>query len=285
MKPSGVMPIPNDAEDRKDITPVICYPNNNLQNYDRVFYDSVKKDMKFVKKIIIPPRSAGTIEIPAGFIFRILSTDGPQVGDLNIWNMNNLDEKFYSGKTRALHGTHVGVGDRLWSSFPYLRPMATIITDTLDWYGFDRYGGSVHDVIGTRCDPYTNNLLSGKQYHNCCHSNLTRALADSQSLHLDEAERLVHDVLNVFMCTGFTHDTHQYFMKASPVRPGDYLEMFAENDLLVGLSACPGGDCSSEHSSDVVKCYPLIIEVYEPILDLSNWRPPHLNKYDRTHGV
>ena len=106
MKPSGVMPIPNDAEDRRDITPVICYPNNNLQNYDRAFYDSVKKDMKFVKKIIIPPRSAGTIEIPAGFIFRILSIDGPQVGDLNIWNINNLDEKFYSGKTRALHGTH-----------------------------------------------------------------------------------------------------------------------------------------------------------------------------------
>ncbi len=29
----------------------------------------------------------------------------------------------------------------------------------------------------------------------------------------------VHDVLNVFMCTGFTQDTHQYFMKASPCGP------------------------------------------------------------------
>ena len=47
---------------------------------------------------------------------------------------------------------------RLWSNFPHLRPMATITADTLDWYGIDKYGGSVHDVIGTRCDPYTNNL-------------------------------------------------------------------------------------------------------------------------------
>ena len=31
----------------------------------------------------------------------------------------------------------------------------------------------------------------------------------------------VHDVLNVFMCTGFTKDTHQYFMKASPVCRGE----------------------------------------------------------------
>ena len=52
---------------------------------------------------------------------------------------------------------------------------------------------------------------------------------------------MVHDVLNVFMCTGFTRDTGQYFMKASPVRPGDYLEFFAEIDLLGALSACPGG--------------------------------------------
>lgn len=112
----------------------------------------------------------------------------------------------------------------MWSSFPHLRPMATIIADTLEWYGIDSYGGSVHDVIGTRCDPYTGNLLSGTQYHHCCHSNLTRALADHLNIPLAEAEPAVHDVLNVFMCTGFTRDTGQYFMKASPVRPGDFLE-------------------------------------------------------------
>ena len=69
------------------------------------------------------------------------------------------------------------------------------------------------------------------------------------NLEIFEAEQYVHDVLNVFMCTGFTRDTGQYFMKASPVRPGDYLEFFAEINLIAGLSACPG-DCSSKHSSN-----------------------------------
>ncbi|WP_115776260.1 urea carboxylase-associated family protein, partial [Escherichia coli] len=91
------------------------------------------------------------------------------------------------------------------------------------WYGWDEDGGGVHDVIGTRCDPYTNKLLSGGDYHHCCHSNLTNALASAKGLSFRQAEPHVHDVLNVFMCTGFTRDTHQYFMKASPVRPGDYL--------------------------------------------------------------
>ena len=71
----------------------------------------------------------------------------------------------------------------------------------------------------------------------------------------------VHDVLNVFMCTGFTRDTHQYFMKASPVRPGDFIEFFAEIDLLAALSACPGGDCGASHSDDVAGCYPLQVEI------------------------
>ena len=52
-------------------------------------------------------------------------------------------------------------------------------------------------------------------------------------------------------------------MKASPVRPGDFLEFYAEIDLLAGLSACPGGDCSVKHSSDIAQCYPLLIEVWD----------------------
>jgi hypothetical protein len=232
-----------------------------------------------------PAREACSFRVPAGHIFRISAPEGPQVGDLNLWNADDLSERFYSGKTRALHGTHLTTGERMWSSFPFLRPMATIVEDTLGWYGIDQFGGSVHDVIGTRCDPYTGNLLSGTQYHHCCHSNLTRALADATGLTLAQAEPHVHDVLNVFMCTGFTRDTGQYFMKASPVRPGDHLEFFAEIDLLGALSACPGGDCSSEHSSDTATCHPLLVETFAPAPGaLTGWTPPPVNGYDRSHG-
>ena len=122
-------------------------------------------------------------------------------------------------------------------------------------------------------------------YHYCCHSNLTRALADETGLSLKEAEPLVHDVLNVFMLTGFTPDTRQYFMKASPVRPGDFIEFFAEIDLLGALSACPGGDCSAEHSSDTAACYPLKVEIWKPKEQaLAGWTPPLVNGYSGTHG-
>jgi uncharacterized protein YcgI (DUF1989 family) len=163
--------------------------------------------------------------------------------------------------------------------------MATIIHDTLAWYGWDADGGGVHDVIGTRCDPYTNCLLEGAEYHHCCHSNLTRALADEKNMPVKDAEMHIHDVLNVFMCTGFTQDTHQYFMKASPVRPGDHIEFVADIDLLGALSACPGGDCSASHSSDAAKCYPLLVEVFRPPQDfIDAWPVSPRSGYPRTHG-
>jgi len=277
---------PDNAQALRDLAPTVCYPIDTLPKPQMPLYEAARQDMTLVETVIVPPRDARCFDVPAGHFFRIVGSEGPQVGDLNLWDAGNLEEKFYSGKTRALHGTHISTGDQMWSSFPYMRPMATVTHDTLDWYGWDQYGGSVHDVIGTRCDPYTHDVLNGVDYHYCCHSNLTRALADARGMSVDTAERYVHDVLNVFMCTGFMPDTKQYFMKASPVQVGDYIEFFAEIDLLGGLSACPGGDCSTSHSSDAAQCYPLKVEIYKPQgAALAEWVPPALNGYSRDHGA
>ncbi len=74
-------------------------------------------------------------------------------------------------------------------------------------------------------------------------------------------------------------------MKASPVRPGDVLEVFAEIDLIGALSACPGGDCSSEHSSDAARCHPLLVEVFRPSALPHGWASPPRNGYDWSHDL
>ncbi len=280
------MSTPPDAEARRAVAPVICYPTQTLPRPDMALYAAARATARKHAEITVPPRTARAIRVRAGQFARISLPEGPQVGDLNLFADADLSERFFAGKTRALHGTHLTTGCRMWSSFPHLRPMATLTADSLDWYGTDAFGGRVHDVIGTRCDPYTHHLLSGQDYHHCCHSNLTRALATAAELPLRQAETLVHDVLNVFMCTGFDRDTGQYFMKATPARTGDHLEFFAEIDLLAVLSACPGGDCGAEHSSDRARCHPLLIEVFAPAEGvLQGWAPPQRNGYGGGHGA
>lgn len=106
----------------------------------------------------------------------------------------------------------------------------TIIADSLSWYGEDEHGGRVHDLLGTRCDPYINTVLSGQTYDFHCHSNLTRAVAP---FGLSESD--VHDVINLFQVTGLDQKG-RYFMNPCPAEAGDHIEFLAEQDVLMALS-------------------------------------------------
>src|SRR5438045_8284065 len=135
-KPPHTTP-PADAAARRRAPPVLTYSVEQLPSFDAAFYNRAHDELSKVAELQVPPRDAKAFEVTAGHFFRIVSVEGPQVGDLNLWNAHDLAERFYTGKTRALHATHLSTGDRLWSTFTRLLPMAAIPHDTLDWYGGD----------------------------------------------------------------------------------------------------------------------------------------------------
>lgn len=242
--------------------PVICYdkPAASLVSkpiYDQKRYDAISGDR--IESFEVPKKSARAWKMREGDLCRITVTEGAQVGDMNFWNLANSTERFYSGKTRQIHSSHLKQYDRLWSCLPFLRPMATFVFDTLRDYGIDKDGGSVHDVIGTRCDDYTYKLITGLERQGSCHTYLTNAVKEYGLTEMD-----VHDVWNIFMLTGFTRDTQQYFCKASPARKGDYIEFIADMDLLVALSTCPQGDVSIPVGQIIPDsiCHPLGVEIF-----------------------
>ena len=95
---------PLDINQRIGAKPVVCYPNNNIEEKNLTIFHLARKNLSKKNEIIIPPRDAKTFQVKRGEFFRIESVEGPQVGDLNLFNLHNLTEKFYSGKTRALYG-------------------------------------------------------------------------------------------------------------------------------------------------------------------------------------
>jgi uncharacterized protein YcgI (DUF1989 family) len=254
---------------------------------DRDFYRAIAQDSgrELVESIHLPIRSGIGWKIPAGYICRITTIEGPQVADLNLWNANNPRERFWASRTKQLHAAHLTTFNRMWSTLPYLRPMATIVADTLEYYGVDKEGGRVHDLLGTRCDPYVNRMLTGEDFDYHCHSNLVRAVHPFGLTEFD-----VHDVLNVFQCTGL-NDKDQYFMKTCPAQKGDYFEFMAEIDLLAALSTCPGGDLSvplwgPDAKDPVDVCRPLGIEVFKPTQSLlKDWKQPEVAQYAGRHGL
>ena len=199
-----------------------------------------------------------------------------------------------------------------------MRPLVTIIADSLSWYGVDETGGRVHDLLGTRCDPvgsshildcfeavpgpsklaptnahaqYVNTLLSGPEasydYH--CHSNLTRAVIP---FGLNESD--VHDVINLFQVTGLDSEG-RYFLNPCPAQAGDSIACFAEPALLMARSTCPGGDLSlwgfgSDSEKEMIKCCRrLKVELFKLVdeekLLAGKWKPAERPDYRGIHGM
>lgn len=255
----------------------------NQEFYGRLARETERRTLH--ASFVIPIRSGRAWPVLAGQICRVVVIEGPQVADFNAWNLHNPRERFWAARTKQLEASHVTTGNRLWSCLPFLRPMLTITNDTID-YGVDEDGGRCHDLLGSRCDPYVNKLLTGEEFDFSCHSNLTRAV-----LPWGLAESDVHDVLNIFQVTGLTRDSDRYFMKPSPARRGDFFEFMAEIDLLCAISTCPGGDLSiplwGPGAADPVSvCRPLGIEVYQPDEALLHGRhAPQTSDYAGNHGM
>ncbi len=249
--------------------------------YHRLASETAKRTL--VEEFVVPIRSGKAWPVLAGQLCRIVVIEGPQVADFNCWNLHNPRERFWASRTKQLHRAHVTTYDRLWSTLPYLRPLLTITNDTVA-YGVDEDGGRCHDLLGTRCDPYVNQLLTGEGFDYHCHSNLTRAILPYGLTEFD-----VHDVLNIFQVTGLKDD--KYFMKPSPAQPGDFFEFIAEIDLLCAISTCPGGDLSiplwgPDAGDPLSVCRPLGVEVYQPDAALlAGWESPPPADYRGHHGL
>lgn len=243
---------------------------------DRPFYRALAETTKRTKvqDIVVPIRTGQAWPVRQGQLCRIVEIEGPQVCDFNAWNLHNPRERFWQARTRQFGGAHVTTYSRLWSSLPYLRPMLTFTNDTLPSAPTPA-GGRCHDLLGSRCDPYLYKYMDDRDFDQSCHNNLTRAVAPWGLNELD-----VHDVLNVFQIGGIDRETEIYFTEPSPAKKGDFVEFFAEIDLLCAISNCPGGDLSvpgrgPDRGDPLPTCKPLGIEVYDvdPAL-LAGWKSP-----------
>jgi uncharacterized protein len=90
--------------------------------------------------------------------------------------------------------------------------------------------------------------------------------------------------------TGLTPEG-KYFVKPSAARKDDYVEFFAEIDVLAAISVCPHGDLSVAvwgpgAGDPLATCRPLGVEIWQPAPELSaGWTPPAPSSYRGGHGL
>jgi len=221
----------------------------------RHFYERLARDhgaRKQVLDVAIPKETGKAFLVAQGQILRIIQVEGPQVADFNAFNRHDPREMFWSGRTRILQGAHLTIGHQLWSTPPKMRPMFTIIADTVEHKPLP-HGAASHDLIYSRCNGRLFEVLTGQKESPNCQDNLAHAVAE-----FGLTPDYIHDAFNLFMTTGINEADRLFYMEPD-AKKGDYVELYAEMDCIVAISACPGG-CSGPQNKA------LGVHLYDPLL-------------------
>lgn len=210
--------------------------------FDRGFYEKLRRarpDFSPVEAFVISPEEGGrAFVVKKGCSARIVCHERPQIADVFFWNADDHRERFCNDETLNQHGIHLSVFDRIWSTMPRFRPMMTIIEDTVETKP-THPGARHHILLGAHCNPYEWYWALGDKTHpyvtkyNCYH-NVTRAV---RPLGIRE----LHDNLNLFQKARIDLGTGKSISEPSDAKKGDYVEFYAEMNVLVGVSVCPMG--------------------------------------------
>ena len=170
----------------------------------------------------IAPRTGTAFELRKGQRLRVIDPQGEQVSDLLAFNAADTAEVISSGRTFDYASKiYLSVGDQLYSNRSNV--MLRILEDTV----------GRHDFLLTPCSKDTFRIIYGDaDPHRGCFGNLAEALAP-YGIGPDQ----IPTAFNVFMNVVIDGDGG---LKVEPPRSqaGDYILFEADQDLIVGLTAC-----------------------------------------------
>src|SRR5262245_25526783 len=176
-----------------------------------------------VRTIRIPARGGTALDMAKGQRFRIVDVEGQQVSDVVAFAAEDHAERFSPGNTRKLNGAiKISRGGMLYST--RCRPLLRIVEDTV----------GEHDLLFSSCSAYDYRVRFGlTEPHASCLSILSDVLAPRG---IDEA--MIPDPFTVFQRSLIGADV-RLTTDAPRSKACDYIEVVAEADCLVVLTACP----------------------------------------------
>jgi uncharacterized protein YcgI (DUF1989 family) len=186
---------------------------------------------------IIQKKSGAAFTVKKGARFRIVDIEGKQVADLVSFSNTDHNEKLSTGATIDCNGSlAVGRGDILYSN--RYRAMLTVEDDSV----------GRHDILHPACSRWMYVFQYGiKDPHPSCLENLANALSE---FGIDENE--ISTPFNIFMNTRILPNG-KIHIEEPLSNPGDYIELRAEMDMIVAISAC----CVEESACNAYRATPL----------------------------
>ena len=175
-----------------------------------------------IRQQIIPAREYLAFTMQRGQVLRIIDLEGQQCADLIAFNLRNLEERIHNARAVRLNGSYKPTtGHMLYSDD--CNPMFKIIADTLG----ENYAGD------SMCSEEMNFIRYGVHGTRNCRDNLALAVQP-----WGITKHQLPGAFAPFMSVTFTPEGGNAIAPGKS-RPGDYIDLKAEMDLLVAISNCP----------------------------------------------
>jgi urea carboxylase-associated protein 1 len=188
---------------------------------------------------IVPARGSTAFEVRRGRTVRVEDLEGEQAIDLICYSLDDLGEKFWVAHTVKLNGSiYLTTGHVLYSD--RARPMMTIVDDTV----------GINDVICGSCSLALDLVRYGEEKATRGCMDLFEDAVRPWGL----ARKDVPMCLNIFLDYPVEDEGLVATSPSHPVSdPGDHLDLRAEMDLLVAVTACPqeNNPCNGYHPTPI----------------------------------
>jgi uncharacterized protein YcgI (DUF1989 family) len=184
--------------------------------------------------VIEANRGAG-FAVRRGQVFRIVCLEGPQIADIAIWNASDAKDRLNAARTMLLEGWFIERDSRIWSEIPKLHPLATCLGDSVNTTHEEE--GWHHHFVLNHCTPEYREMQTGRAGLNACHLNLLEGM---KQFDLDEDD--MSDCIAAHQKARIDQETGMFIFAPTDSDAGDYVEFYAEIDLNIAVSVCPGGD-------------------------------------------
>ncbi len=196
-----------------------------------------------ITQVRVPRQSGKGVIVQRGQRLKVIAEQGPQVGDLFAFVLDDLEETLSPSQTRSrLNKFNLEVGKPLYS----IRRVPLLLLEE------DKVG--VHDLLAPACDTLRYSEDFGIENHPSCRENLKAALSE-----LGYSPPGYPDPVNLFQNTPIADVQGSRETRESLAKAGDYVLFQALENIIAVVSACPQ-DMTILNGGNPKE---LVLEVYE----------------------
>ena len=237
--------------------------------YKKAKEASLNGKLNLVKEFVMEPNVGHGFELAKGQVVHYELVDGPQIIDTVYLVKSRPTEEWADIYPTTQYGALTQrEGMHYYSNHPYMRPLLTMIKDTIDYDTLKATYGELaeHNFIypAGRCQVAMHEQAYGEPNLYNCDWGLLEGIAKAAGEEVARQTKIPNAFMH-FQAVAYDRNPVNYSLYSGKdvFKRGDHVQLLAHDDLYVSVSLCPLGDQHHMSSKDTLTLYPVKVKIFE----------------------